>query len=79
MIKITNWLFKSFFVFWFQMVCYDKNSRSSSRQVIFRLQFHTGLVHGHTLTFLKADLDCASAGTIYNLLFSLLSLFICNQ
>uniref|UniRef100_A0A3Q1H4P9 Tensin 3 n=1 Tax=Anabas testudineus TaxID=64144 RepID=A0A3Q1H4P9_ANATE len=42
------------------MVCYDKNSRSSSRQVVFRLQFHTGLVHGHTLTFSKADLDCAS-------------------
>ncbi|XP_071342634.1 tensin-3-like isoform X2 [Trachinotus anak] len=42
------------------VVCYDKNSRSSSRQVVFRLQFHTGLIHGHTLTFLKADLDCAS-------------------
>ncbi|XP_023284618.1 tensin-3-like [Seriola lalandi dorsalis] len=42
------------------VVCYDKNSRLSSRQVVFRLQFHTGLVHGHTLTFLKADLDCAS-------------------
>ncbi|XP_040896229.1 tensin-3 isoform X2 [Toxotes jaculatrix] len=42
------------------VVCYDKNSRSASRQVIFRLQFHTGLVNGHTLTFLKADLDCAS-------------------
>ncbi|XP_029004901.1 tensin-3 isoform X2 [Betta splendens] len=42
------------------MVCYDKNSRSSSRQAVFRLQFHTGLVHGHTLTFSKTDLDCAS-------------------
>uniref|UniRef100_A0A671W463 Tensin 3 n=1 Tax=Sparus aurata TaxID=8175 RepID=A0A671W463_SPAAU len=42
------------------VVCYDKNSRSSSRQVVFRLQFHTGLVQGHTLTFFKADLDCAS-------------------
>ncbi|KAL3047011.1 hypothetical protein OYC64_021271 [Pagothenia borchgrevinki] len=42
------------------VVCYDKNSRSASRQVVFRLQFHTGLVHGHTLTFSKADLDCAS-------------------
>ncbi|XP_029285990.1 LOW QUALITY PROTEIN: tensin 3-2 [Cottoperca gobio] len=42
------------------VVCYDKNSRSASRQVVFRLQFHTGLVHGHTLTFCKADLDCAS-------------------
>ncbi|KAF3835502.1 hypothetical protein F7725_028060 [Dissostichus mawsoni] len=44
------------------VVCYDKNSHSASRQVVFRLQFHTGLVHGHTLTFSKADLDCASEG-----------------
>ncbi|TNN59910.1 Tensin-3 [Liparis tanakae] len=42
------------------VVCYDKNSQSASRQVVFRLQFHTGLVFGHTLTFSKADLDCAS-------------------
>ncbi|XP_035509747.1 tensin-3-like [Morone saxatilis] len=42
------------------VVCYDKNSRSDSRQVVFCLQFHTGLIHGHALTFFKADLDCAS-------------------
>ncbi|KAF7650935.1 hypothetical protein LDENG_00118420 [Lucifuga dentata] len=42
------------------VVCYDRNSQSGSRQVIFRLQFPTGIVHGHTLTFSKADLDCAS-------------------
>ncbi|XP_030584268.1 tensin-3-like [Archocentrus centrarchus] len=42
------------------VVCYDKNSLSASRQVIFRVQFHTGLIAGHTLTFSKADLDCAS-------------------
>ncbi|KAK2835006.1 hypothetical protein Q5P01_015490 [Channa striata] len=42
------------------MVCYDKNSVSATRQVVFRLQFHTGLVHGHSLTFSKVDLDCAS-------------------
>ncbi|KAF0041698.1 hypothetical protein F2P81_005230 [Scophthalmus maximus] len=42
------------------VVCYDKNSRSSCRQVVFRLQFHTGLVHGHSLTFSKAELDCAA-------------------
>ncbi|XP_071774539.2 tensin-3 [Centroberyx gerrardi] len=42
------------------VVCYDKNSQSASRQVIFRLQFHTGIIHGHTLTFSKADLDCAN-------------------
>uniref|UniRef100_A0A8C6WF98 Tensin 3 n=1 Tax=Neogobius melanostomus TaxID=47308 RepID=A0A8C6WF98_9GOBI len=44
------------------VVCYDKDSRSSTRQIVFRLQFHTGLVHGHSLTFFKADLDCASEG-----------------
>uniref|UniRef100_A0A7N8WIE4 Tensin 3 n=1 Tax=Mastacembelus armatus TaxID=205130 RepID=A0A7N8WIE4_9TELE len=37
----------------------DGGTRSASRQAVFRLQFHTGLVHGHTLTFSKADLDCA--------------------
>ncbi|XP_024919917.1 tensin-3-like isoform X3 [Cynoglossus semilaevis] len=42
------------------VVCYDKNSRPASRQVVFRLQFHTGLVQGHSLTFLKTDLDRAS-------------------
>nr|XP_020511548.1 tensin-3-like isoform X1 [Labrus bergylta] len=42
------------------VVCYDKQRHSSSRQVVFRLQFHTGLVHGHTLTFSKAELDVAS-------------------
>ncbi|KAM3619302.1 uncharacterized protein V6R79_005884 [Siganus canaliculatus] len=42
------------------VVCYEKNSRSASRQVVFRIQFHTGLVLGHTLTFLKAELDGAS-------------------
>uniref|UniRef100_A0A672FK25 Tensin 3 n=1 Tax=Salarias fasciatus TaxID=181472 RepID=A0A672FK25_SALFA len=44
------------------VVCYDKNSQSACRQVIFRLQFHTGLVVGQSLTFYKADLDCASHG-----------------
>ncbi|KAM4738567.1 tensin-3-like [Anableps anableps] len=42
------------------VVCYDKNSQSVSRQGIFRLQFHTGLVVGHSLSFCKADLDCAA-------------------
>ncbi|KAM8874299.1 tensin-3-like isoform 2-T2 [Spinachia spinachia] len=42
------------------VVCYDKSSQSASRQVVFRLQFHTGLVVGNTLTFCKADLDCAN-------------------
>ncbi|KAG7513725.1 tensin-3-like isoform X1 [Solea senegalensis] len=42
------------------VVCYDKNIRSSCRHIVFRLQFHTGLVHGHCLTFFKSDLDCAT-------------------
>ncbi|XP_012727619.2 tensin-3 isoform X1 [Fundulus heteroclitus] len=42
------------------VVCYDKNSQSASRQAVFRLQFHTGLVVGHSLCFCKADLDCAA-------------------
>ncbi|KAM4547757.1 tensin-3-like [Odontesthes bonariensis] len=47
------------------VVCYDKNSRSASRQVVFRLQFHTGLAVQHTLSFSKADLDCASEDPLF--------------
>ncbi|XP_023196014.1 tensin-3-like isoform X1 [Xiphophorus maculatus] len=43
------------------VVCYEKNLQSVSRQVVFRLQFHMGLVFGHSLSFCKADLDCAAA------------------
>ncbi|XP_054911850.1 tensin-3 [Poeciliopsis prolifica] len=42
------------------VVCYEKNLQSVSRQVVFRLQFHMGLVFGHSLSFFKADLDCAA-------------------
>ncbi|XP_062311625.1 tensin-3 isoform X1 [Osmerus eperlanus] len=42
------------------VVCYHKTSHMVSRQVIFRLQFHTGVIHGHTLVLPKEDLDCAS-------------------
>ncbi|KAM6962581.1 tensin 3-2 [Aplochiton taeniatus] len=42
------------------VVCYHVNSQSASRQVVFRLQFHTGIIHGHTLLFSKGDLDSAS-------------------
>uniref|UniRef100_A0A3B3TIY5 Tensin-3-like n=1 Tax=Poecilia latipinna TaxID=48699 RepID=A0A3B3TIY5_9TELE len=42
------------------VVCYEKNLQSESRQVVFRLQFHMGLVFGHSLSFCKADLDCAA-------------------
>ncbi|MEQ2177315.1 hypothetical protein GOODEAATRI_002293 [Goodea atripinnis] len=45
------------------VVGYDKNKQSASRQVVFRLQFHTGLVVGHSLSFCKADLDCAAEGS----------------
>ncbi|XP_041862669.1 tensin-3 [Melanotaenia boesemani] len=47
------------------VVCYDKNSRSASRRVVFRLQFHTGLMVRHTLSFSKADLDCASEDPLF--------------
>ncbi|XP_070410427.1 si:ch211-191a24.3 isoform X2 [Nothobranchius furzeri] len=43
------------------VVCYDINIQSSSRRVVFRLQFHTGLLLGHSLSFSKVDLDCACA------------------
>ncbi|MEQ2276907.1 hypothetical protein XENORESO_014380, partial [Xenotaenia resolanae] len=47
------------------VVCYDKNKQSVSRQVVFRLQFHTGLVVGHSLSFCKADLDCAAEDSCF--------------
>ncbi|XP_060027544.1 tensin-3 isoform X2 [Erinaceus europaeus] len=40
--------------------CYHKKHRSATRDVIFRLQFHTGAVQGHRLVFGKEDLDGAS-------------------
>ncbi|XP_069317627.1 tensin-3 isoform X1 [Eulemur rufifrons] len=40
--------------------CYHKKYRSATRDVIFRLQFHTGAVQGHGLVFGKEDLDNAS-------------------
>ncbi|XP_061594982.1 si:ch211-191a24.3 [Cololabis saira] len=42
------------------VVCYHKILGSGSRQVVLRLQLHSGLVVGHSLSFSKADLDCAS-------------------
>ncbi|KAK5603607.1 hypothetical protein CRENBAI_003901 [Crenichthys baileyi] len=47
------------------VVCYDKNNQSASRQVVFRLQFHTGLVVGHSLSFCKADLDFAAEDSCF--------------
>ncbi|XP_054350681.1 tensin-3 isoform X5 [Pongo pygmaeus] len=40
--------------------CYHKKYRSATRDVIFRLQFHTGAVQGYGLVFGKEDLDNAS-------------------
>ncbi|CAK6434789.1 unnamed protein product [Pipistrellus nathusii] len=39
--------------------CYHKKHRSATRDVIFRLQFHTGAVQGYGLVFGKQDLDSA--------------------
>uniref|UniRef100_A0A8D0HAP9 Tensin 3 n=1 Tax=Sphenodon punctatus TaxID=8508 RepID=A0A8D0HAP9_SPHPU len=37
--------------------CYHKKYRSATRDVVFRLQFHTGAVQGYGLVFGKEDLD----------------------
>ncbi|XP_023570148.1 tensin-3 isoform X2 [Octodon degus] len=39
--------------------CYHKKYRSATRDVIFRLQFHTGAVQGHSLVLGKEELDGA--------------------
>ncbi|XP_069586468.1 tensin-3 isoform X1 [Ranitomeya imitator] len=40
--------------------CYHKKYRSLTRDVIFRLQFHSGAVHSHRLIFRKEELDHAN-------------------
>lgn len=45
-----------------QVKCYHKKYRSATRDVIFRLQFHTGAVQGCGLVFGKQDLDSACQG-----------------
>uniref|UniRef100_A0A672TTZ0 Tensin 3 n=1 Tax=Strigops habroptila TaxID=2489341 RepID=A0A672TTZ0_STRHB len=40
--------------------CYHKKYRSATRDVVFRLQFHTGAIQGHGLVFGKEDLDNAN-------------------
>ncbi|XP_064908215.1 tensin-3 isoform X4 [Columba livia] len=40
--------------------CYHKKYRSATRDVVFRLQFHTGAIQGHGLVFSKEDLDSAN-------------------
>ncbi|RMC05648.1 hypothetical protein DUI87_17733 [Hirundo rustica rustica] len=56
---------KGFLLVWIawwkeQMKCYHKKYRSATRDVIFRLQFHTGAIQGHGLVFGKEDLDKAN-------------------
>ncbi|XP_077376219.1 tensin-3 [Festucalex cinctus] len=40
--------------------CYHKSEVSSEREVIFRLQFHTGAVQGYKLMFDKEDMEAAN-------------------
>uniref|UniRef100_A0A3P8X7I3 Tensin 3 n=1 Tax=Esox lucius TaxID=8010 RepID=A0A3P8X7I3_ESOLU len=47
-----------------QVVCYNKNPEAASREVIFRLQFHTGVIHGHPMLFPKQELDIANKGIV---------------
>ncbi|KAM6918579.1 LOW QUALITY PROTEIN: tensin-3-like [Xenentodon cancila] len=40
--------------------CYHKSDMTSEREVIFRLQFHTGAVQGYNLMFEKEDMEAAN-------------------
>uniref|UniRef100_A0A3P9M407 Tensin 3 n=1 Tax=Oryzias latipes TaxID=8090 RepID=A0A3P9M407_ORYLA len=40
--------------------CYHKNDVNSEREVVFRLQFHTGAVQGYNLMFEKEDMEVAN-------------------
>uniref|UniRef100_A0A7N8XP68 Tensin 3 n=1 Tax=Mastacembelus armatus TaxID=205130 RepID=A0A7N8XP68_9TELE len=40
--------------------CYHKNDLTSEREVIFRLQFHTGAVQGYNLMYEKEDMENAN-------------------
>ncbi|XP_034039166.1 tensin-3-like isoform X2 [Thalassophryne amazonica] len=40
--------------------CYHRSEMSSEREVIFRLQFHTGAVQGYSLMFEKEDMEEAN-------------------
>uniref|UniRef100_A0AAQ6ADQ4 Tensin 3 n=1 Tax=Amphiprion ocellaris TaxID=80972 RepID=A0AAQ6ADQ4_AMPOC len=42
--------------------CYHKSDVTSEREVIFRLQFHTGAVQGYNLMFEKEDMETANKG-----------------
>lgn len=45
-----------------QVKCYHKSDVTSEREVIFRLQFHTGAVQGYNLMFEKEDMETANKG-----------------
>lgn len=51
-----------FFLCLLQIKCYHKSGAASEREVIFRLQFHTGAVQGYNLMFEKEDLETANKG-----------------
>ncbi|XP_048864422.1 tensin-3 isoform X1 [Brienomyrus brachyistius] len=40
--------------------CYHKSIHAPGREVMFRIQFHTGIIHGCQLTFDKEDLEHAN-------------------
>ncbi|TSK58120.1 Tensin-3 [Bagarius yarrelli] len=42
------------------IVCYHRNIVQMSRETVFRIQFHTGTLHGHSAVFHKEDLDLAN-------------------
>ncbi|XP_076873124.1 tensin 3-2 isoform X3 [Brachyhypopomus gauderio] len=42
------------------IVCYYMNAEKRSRELVFRMQFHTGTLHGHPSIFYKKDLDYAN-------------------
>uniref|UniRef100_A0ACB8FU72 Uncharacterized protein n=1 Tax=Sphaerodactylus townsendi TaxID=933632 RepID=A0ACB8FU72_9SAUR len=44
--------------------CYHKKYRSATRDVIFRLQFHSGAVQGQGLVYGKEELDNANKGKL---------------
>lgn len=45
-----------------QVKCYHKSDVTLEREVIFRLQFHTGAVQGYNLVFEKEDMETANKG-----------------
>lgn len=51
-----------FFFCLLQIKCYHKSGAASEREVVFRLQFHTGAVQGYNLMFEKEDLETANKG-----------------